>query len=88
MTTRIEQIDHSGVKGLMKTVGRCVVAPSGSGLECADALLNEVNELRRGKPMFPRGVYRFKSFEEAGAWSLQMITRPTRDPEGEKPTER
>lgn len=86
MSTRIEQIDHRGVQGLMKTVGRR--APSGSGLERADTLLKTVNELRQGNPMIPRDVHRFKSFEEADAWSLQIITRPSRDSEGEKPTER
>jgi hypothetical protein len=59
----------------MRTVG--LRKPSSGGLEHADKLLNTVVELREGRPLFPRGVYRFKSFEEADAWSLQMITRPS-----------
>ena len=31
--------------------------------------------IRRPKHFVPRGVYRFKTFEEADAWHLKMITR-------------
>ena len=30
-----------------------------------------------GSPHIPRGVYRFKSHEEADAWLMKMITRTT-----------
>lgn len=32
--------------------------------------------LRAGKGMTPRGVFRFKSFEEADEWLLEMKTLP------------
>ena len=77
MSTRLEHVNHGGVKGLMRTVGRR--KQSAGGLEHADILLKTAVELRNGKPLFPRGVYRFKSFEEEDAWSLQMISRPSSD---------
>lgn len=40
-----------------------------------DSLQRMANELRRGRPFIPKGVYRFKTFEEADAWNLQMMTR-------------
>jgi hypothetical protein len=40
-----------------------------------DSLQRLANDLRRGRPFMPKGVWRFKSFEEADAWKLQMITR-------------
>lgn len=45
------------------------------GLETADALLKLVIELRGDKPFIPRGVHRFKTFEEEDQWSLRMMTR-------------
>ena len=62
------------MKSEARVVGRR--KPSAGGLEHADNLLKTVVELRRGKLLFPRGVYRFKSFEEEDKWSLQMLTRP------------
>ena len=35
-----------------------------------------VNELRQGCPFIPKGVWRFKSFEEADQWTMKMLTRP------------
>ncbi len=35
------------------------------------------NELRKGRPFMPKGVWRFKSHEEADAWKLRMLTRPS-----------
>lgn len=40
-----------------------------------DSLQRMANELRRGRPFIPKGVFRFKTFEEADAWNLQMMTR-------------
>ena len=40
-----------------------------------DSLQRMANELRRGRPFMPKGVWRFKSFEEADAWKLKMLTR-------------
>jgi hypothetical protein len=36
-------------------------------------------QLRKDKPFIPRGIYRFKTFEEANWWNERMIL-------GEKPT--
>ncbi len=57
----------------MKVVGR--KGRVQAGLFRADAMQRLANELRRGKPFMPRGVFRFKSFEEADAWKLSMLTR-------------
>jgi hypothetical protein len=40
------------------------------GLESADRLLRLVRELRQGRPFIRKGVYRFKTFEEAQKASL------------------
>jgi hypothetical protein len=56
----------------MKTVGR---KPSTGGLEAASGFLEMIVALRGDKPFLPKGVYRFKSFEEADQWSLEMMTR-------------
>jgi hypothetical protein len=34
------------------------------------------NILRQGRPFIPKGVWRFKSFEEADQWTMKMLTRP------------
>jgi len=34
-----------------------------------------MRNLRGSRPFIPKGVHRFKTFEEADAWTLQMITR-------------
>ncbi len=31
--------------------------------------------LAKGRPFIPKGVHRFKTFEEADAWQMKMITR-------------
>ena len=41
-----------------------------------DALQRMANELRNGRPFIPKGIWRFKSYEEADAWKLRMLTRP------------
>lgn len=56
----------------MKTVGR---KPAEGGLEAASGFLEMIIALRGDKPFLPKGVYRFKSFEEADQWSLEMMTR-------------
>lgn len=48
----------------------------GRGLEASAPLLRLTLELRGGKPFLPRGVYRFRSFEESDEWILRMLTRP------------
>lgn len=63
-----------------KTVGRR--RPARGGLIAAAPLLDLVIELRRDRPFMPKGVYRFGTFEESAAWSLQMMARPKPDHRG------
>jgi hypothetical protein len=46
--------------------------------ENANVLLNTMRQLRGGKGICPRGVYRFKTFEEAHEWMIKMIARSSR----------
>ena len=62
----------------MKQVGKRTPA---KGIEQANVLFKLVIALRAGKPFIPKGVHRFKSFEEANAWSLKMKTRKIPDPQ-------
>jgi hypothetical protein len=48
------------------------IAPT---LENAETLLNTMRLLRGGRGICPRGVYRFKTFEEADEWMLKMIAQ-------------
>jgi hypothetical protein len=61
------------VTGEMKIVGRR--RPSRGGIEAAAPLLQLAADLRKGKPFIPRGVWRFRSFEEKDAWTLKMLAR-------------
>jgi hypothetical protein len=58
----------------LKIVGKRsgIIAPT---LENAETLLNTMRQLRGGRGICPRGVYRFKTFEEADEWMLKMIAR-------------
>ena len=52
----------------------------GSSLEASDGFFRLVSSLRGNKPFVPRGVYRFKTFEESDAWLIRMMARhPNRD---------
>jgi len=64
---------QSGNDATMKVVGR-QGRPKGS-LIAAAGFLELVVALRGRKPFIPKGVHRFKSFEEANAWNLRMMTR-------------
>jgi hypothetical protein len=57
----------------MKIVGR--KAPPKSGVRAIDSLQKMANQLRKGRAFMPKGVWRFKSFEEADTWKLKMMTR-------------
>lgn len=57
----------------MKVVGRRDRVQG--GIVRADSMQRLATELRKGKPFMPKGVFRFKSFEEADAWKLAMLTR-------------
>lgn len=41
-----------------------------------DPLQKLANELRKGRPFMPKGVWRFRTYQEADAWKLRMLTRP------------
>jgi hypothetical protein len=57
----------------MKVVGR---RQWGKGIVATAPLLRLTLRLRGDKPFLPRGVYRFRSFEESDEWTLRMLTRP------------
>jgi hypothetical protein len=66
----------SGVADLpTKVVGR---RRWGKGLASAAPLLRMTVQLRGEKPFVPKGLYRFRSFEESDEWFLRMLTRPPR----------
>ena len=37
--------------------------------------LKAILKLRGGKPFIPKGIFRFKTFEEAQDWTIKMITK-------------
>jgi hypothetical protein len=43
-------------------------------LETAIGFLHLMKTLRGNRPFIPKGVGRFKTFEEADAWTLRRIT--------------
>jgi hypothetical protein len=55
-----------------KHLGRMATA---RGWQQANAFLHLVLRLRSGRPFIPKGVHRFRSFEEAHLWSIQMQAR-------------
>lgn len=59
----------------VKIVGRRRL---GRGLSAAAPLLRLVVELRGRKPFLPRGIHRFRSFEESEEWTLRMLTRTSK----------
>ena len=62
----------------MKVVGRRRAGKR--GIESVAGFLKLVIALRGKKPFIPKGVHRFKTFEESQAWTLRMMTRrPNQD---------
>ena len=57
----------------MKVVGR--KGKPKVNLETANDFLKLMRALRGQRPFVPKGVWRFKTFEDADAWTLRMITR-------------
>jgi hypothetical protein len=57
----------------MKVVGR---RQWRKGLAATARLLRLNLRLRGDKPFVPKGVHRFRSFEEGEEWFLTMLTRP------------
>ena len=47
-----------------------------TGLVATAPLLRLNLQLRGDKPFLPRGVHRFRSFEESEEWIQRMLTRP------------
>ena len=72
-TTGERQLKDRLEEPTMKVVGRQGRAKG--GLLAAAGFLELVVALRGKKPFIPKGVHRFKSFEEAHAWNLSMMTR-------------
>ena len=62
----------------MKTVGRR--RPYSGGLAGLQGFFEMCIRLRGDRPLFPRGVYRFKTHEEADEWTLKMLTRAKAGP--------
>jgi hypothetical protein len=56
----------------MKVVGR---RRWRTGLVATAPLLRLNLQLRGDKPFVPRGVHRFRSFEESEEWTQRMLTR-------------
>ncbi len=54
-----------------KVVGRRSAGPT--SIEDADRLLRTAWALRGTDKLVPRGVYRFKTFEEANTWMTRMM---------------
>lgn len=71
MTRAIAKFDEGELP--MKVVGR---RRWGQGLTATASLLRLNLELRGDKPFLPKGVHRFRSFEESEEWTLKMLARP------------
>jgi hypothetical protein len=61
------------LKGYMRVVGRRK-DPTPT-LENVRALQQLLRELRGKHPFLPKGVYRFKSHQEADEWQMKMLSR-------------
>lgn len=58
----------------MKVVGR--KGQPKVDIVAIDSMQRAANVLRQGCPFIPKGVWRFKSFEEADQWTMEMLARP------------
>ena len=58
----------------MKVVGKR--KPYSGGLQGAQGFFELMIKLRGNQPFLPKGVYRFKSYDEEHEWTLNMLTRP------------
>ena len=47
--------------------------PPGGGLEVGDALQRLANEVGEARVTWPKGVWRFKTHEEADAWWIHQL---------------
>jgi hypothetical protein len=57
----------------MRIIGR--KAPPKADATSVDQMQKMANALRQNRPLIPKGLWRFKSFEEADAWLMKMMTR-------------
>jgi hypothetical protein len=73
METRKETVVRDQKPFTMKIIGRR--KETKVDLLKADPFLKMVNILRGNKPFIPKGVYKFKTFEESQEWTLKMMTR-------------
>lgn len=73
MTTRVREtsVCWDDLPEGAKVVGKRQT-PAG-GLEVGDALQCLVNDLGQGRVTWPRGVWRFKTHEEAENWWIQRL---------------
>ena len=67
------EIIFNPMEKIKKTVGKRI--PSSGGLLAAEGFLKLVIALRGNKPFIPRGVYRFRSFEEKEEWAKKNLNR-------------
>ena len=58
----------------MKVVGRR--KPYTGGLAGLQGFHELIIRLRGDRPFMPRGVFRFKTYQEADEWTQKMLTRP------------
>ena len=56
-----------------KTVGRR--RPYSGGLAGLQGFFELCSRVRGDRPFLPKGVFRFKTHEEADEWTLKMLTR-------------
>jgi hypothetical protein len=64
---------------LGKIVGRRLQAPSALMLETSNQRHSQAWRKALGGIRIPKGVYRFRTHEEADEWLWKMITRPDKD---------
>lgn len=64
-------------KGDMKILGRR--KPYSGGLEGTQGFFELMIKLRGDQPFLPKGVHRFKTYDEEREWTLKMLTRPRAD---------
>ncbi len=57
----------------MKIVGKR--KPATGSIEKVDALQRLATDLRGDKPFHPKGVFKFKTFEEKEAWDRKIRSR-------------
>ena len=63
---------QNGDRMPIKIVGRKTTQ---TGLSATNNLLKLVIALRGNRPFIPKGIHRFKTFEEAQQWSIKMMAR-------------